>query len=237
VRPATVAGDRSRLAAAALVAGNVVPLVGVVAFDWSLASLLVVYWVESGIVGAFSVAKIRRATGGDDPDDLPSLSFDDRSVASFVGEPNDAIARFFIGHYGGFWAIHGGFVVALSVTFLADAGPIDPVAVAVVAGSLVASHGYSYRVNFVGEREFERAGPVTLMVDPYRRVFVLHLTIVLGAFAVDLVGAPVGALVVMVLAKTALDLRAHRREHARMRARERERREGGPDPERAPTAQ
>lgn len=53
------------------------------------------------------------------------------------------------------------------------------------------------------------------MVEPYRRVVVLHVTIVLGAIGVAVVGAPVGALVVMVLAKTALDLRGHWREHDR----------------------
>jgi hypothetical protein len=87
--------------------------------------------------------------------------------------------------------------------------------VALAGVGLLVHHVVSYRINYVGEREYERVGPVTLMVEPYRRVFVLHLTVVLGAFAV----APVGALAVMVLAKTALDLRGHRREHDRARRR------------------
>ena len=80
-------------------------------------------------------------------------------------------------------------------------------------------HAVSYRVNFVGDREYERAGPVTLMVEPYRRVFVLHVTVVSGAFGVALVGSPVGALVVMVVVKTLLDLRGHWQEHDRARQR------------------
>jgi hypothetical protein len=55
--------------------------------------------------------------------------------------------------------------------------------------------------------------------EPYRRVFVLHVTVVSGAFGVALVGSPVGALVVMVVVKTLLDLRGHWQEHDRARQR------------------
>ena len=53
--------------------------------------------------------------------------------------------------------------------------------------------------------------------DRYGRVIVLHMTIILGAFAVAFVGAPIGALVVMVVLKTAVDLSAHLAERRRRR--------------------
>ncbi|MGH2838569.1 MAG: DUF6498-containing protein [Thermoleophilaceae bacterium] len=43
----------------------------------------------------------------------------------------------------------------------------------------------------------------------------LHLTILFGGFIVAFLGAPIGALIVLVVLKTALDLGLHRREHAR----------------------
>ena len=204
--------------AAGLVLANLVPLVGVLALGWDLHSLLVVYWLESGVVGVAFAAKIRRAKGETDPDDLPSVRFNDRSAASFAGAPNREIVGFFATHYGGFWVVHGLFVAIFPVTFpaLGFASP-RPVALALVG--LVAYHLVSYRVNFVGGREYEHAGPAMLMVEPYRRVFVLHVTIVFGAFGVAAVGAPVGMLAVMVLAKTVLDLRGHWREHDRARER------------------
>jgi hypothetical protein len=206
----------SRLAVAALLAGNAVPLVGVLAFGWDAHSLLVVYWLESGVVGAISVLKVLRAEGADDPDALPTMRFNERSVASFVGTPNRRVARFFVSHYGGFWAVHGVFVLVFAAAFpLPFASPVD---VALATVGFVGYHAVSYHRNFVGGREFERNGPVTLMVEPYRRVLVLHVTIVFGFFAVGSIGAPVGALVVMVLAKTALDLRGHWREHDRAKA-------------------
>jgi hypothetical protein len=42
---------------------------------------------------------------------------------------------------------------------------------------------------------------------------VLHLTIIFGAMAVAFLGAPITALVVLVVLKTAFDLRLHLREH------------------------
>jgi len=209
---------RPRTAAAGLVVANAVPLVGVVALGWGLHSILVGYWLESAAVGVASVGKIRRAAGEDDPGELPSMSFNDVPVESFVGRSNRAIARFFLGHYGAFWIVHGAFVLVFPLVF-PGLEPASPGVVAAAAVGLAAYHAVSYRINYVGRREYERVGPVTLMIEPYRRVFVLHLTVVLGAFAVARLGAPVGALAVMVVVKTALDLRGHWKEHERARRR------------------
>jgi hypothetical protein len=55
------------------------------------------------------------------------------------------------------------------------------------------------------------------MFAPYGRLVVLHVTIILGAIAISTTGAPVAAIVVLVLLKTALDLGLHLREHRRLR--------------------
>ena len=51
------------------------------------------------------------------------------------------------------------------------------------------------------------------MFAPYGRLVILHLTILLGAFAIMVIGAPVGAVAVLVALKTAMDLGFHLREH------------------------
>ena len=106
-----------RMTAGTLIVANAVPLVGVLAFGWGLHSLLVIYWVESAVVGTASVAKILRAEGEDDPTELPSMKFNDRSVGSFVGESNRRIATFFVSHYGVFWLVHGLFVGIFPLIF------------------------------------------------------------------------------------------------------------------------
>lgn len=207
----------SRTAAIGLVVANLIPLFGVLFGGWNAHSLLVVYWLESAVVGVESLFKILRAKGDDHPEELPQMSFNDTSVNAFVGQAKRAIASFFVFHYGMFWLVHGVFVLLFP-----GIGGMDPVSLGVVplaAAGLVLYHALSYHLNYIGGREYERTGPVTQMVEPYKRVFVLHLTILLGFFGIALVGAPVGALAVMVLVKTALDFWGHWREHERARER------------------
>lgn len=54
------AGSRSM---AALLIANAIPLVGVLFFGWSLLTILVIYWLENGIVGFWNVPKIVLAQG------------------------------------------------------------------------------------------------------------------------------------------------------------------------------
>lgn len=196
--------ERVRTSAATLVLANAVPLAGVVALGWDLHSLLVVYWLESAVVGAFTVPKMIHAGGGTEADE--------ESVRLLrLGLVLGRIA-FFCVHYGIFWVVHGVFVLRFPAMF-PDLAWASPGVVAAGTVGLVVSHAVSYRRNFVGGREYARTSPKRLMSAPYRRVVVLHLTVILGAFAIAAVDAPVGALAVMVVVKTALDLRAHWREH------------------------
>jgi hypothetical protein len=55
-----------------------------------------------------------------------------------------------------------------------------------------------------------------MMLAPYGRLVILHLTIILGAMATGWLGSPVGALLVLVGLKTVLDLYFHLREHRRL---------------------
>src|SRR3712207_5035022 len=53
----------SSRSAVLLLAANLIPLVGVVFFGWSLLTILVLYWLENGIVGLWNVPKIILAKG------------------------------------------------------------------------------------------------------------------------------------------------------------------------------
>jgi hypothetical protein len=46
----------------------------------------------------------------------------------------------------------------------------------------------------------------------------LHLTIIFGGFLMMLLGSPVVGLLFLIVLKTAIDLRAHLREHAKYNA-------------------
>ena len=90
---------------------------------------------------------------------------------------------------------------------------IERLAIAVVI--LAISHGVSFYLNFIRAGEYRRVSAAELMMRPYGRVVVLHMTILVGAFAIAATGAPVAALVVLVAIKTAIDLGLHLAEHRR----------------------
>lgn len=91
--------------------------------------------------------------------------------------------------------------------------------VSLAAVTIFVSHAVSFFVNFIGEREYLTVSAAEQMFEPYSRVIVLHLTIIGGGLLAGLLGAPVAALVVMVLLKIAIDLWAHLREHRKARQR------------------
>jgi hypothetical protein len=245
----------SSRSAIALIVANAIPLVGVAFFGWSLWTILVLYWVENGIVGFWTVPKILLARGSiiGDVGKLTSVGFgrlasggsralDLAAAAMPAGEVESAatgclrvpLTLFFLVHYGIFWLVHGLFVFALPNFLGAANNGIDPgfpgvasdvvvrssgfgeiawSSVAIGAVALFISHGASFLFTYLGRGEYLRTSAPAQMVAPYGRVVVLHLTIIFGAFVVALVGAPIGALVILVVLKTLLDLRIHLSTH------------------------
>jgi hypothetical protein len=120
-----------------LLLANAIPLVGVLFFGWSLLTILVLYWVENGIIGLWNVPKLALARGSAIPretlerrlaemDGLPADASPERQLArdrlavmtrlgrsSVPGAGRAGLAIFFSIHYGMFWIVHGIFVFAL----------------------------------------------------------------------------------------------------------------------------
>ena len=215
----------------ALIAVNVVPIVGVAFWDWSLMMILVLYWIESGIVGAINVFKIAHARGGgEEPPVTVNGNRITIRVSGMAGATGTApLIAFFIIHYGIFWAVHGVFIFLLPVfAGLAspqldptepgfgfapmDLGPLPLDGLLLAALLLAASHAVSYFTNYIGRGEYLRATPAGQMMSVYGRVFVLHITIILGAVVIGVFGTPIAALYLLVGLKTAIDLALHLRE-------------------------
>lgn len=219
---------------ALLVGFNMVPLAGVLFWGWNVATLLVLYWVENGIVGVLNVAKILLARGQLVPGSTPAVRF-----SGNIGVSNAAIAGFFLIHYGIFWLVHGVFVWTLPL-FFGGSGPLAPFspdigqgfgpdalafdhivinsgpdlsAVAWGALGLAISHGASFVLNFLGRGEYLRISAAQQMFAPYGRLVILHLSIIFGAFISLAIGSPVGAIAVLVILKTIVDLGLTLRAH------------------------
>ncbi len=221
----------SGVAAIVLIASNAIPLFGVLFLGWDILTLLVLYWIESGVIGLVNVLKMARAEGQPRPDAGAGVTFRDPPGCGPTAAKSFAIP-FFIFHYGLFWIVHGVFVFLLPVfvrlfsmfrpdaTFgqdTADAGlwgaAISIEGILFAALALAVSHTISFYVYFIRRGEHRRVSVMAQMARPYGRVVVLHLTIILGGVLVAAVGQPIALLVLLVVLKTALDLALHLRSH------------------------
>lgn len=207
------------LSSAALVLANLVPLAGGLLGLWSVAEIMILFWAENLVIGLFNL--LRMAT----------VLLGRRAFEMLVLMP------FFTLHYGGFTAVHGVFVVHVfgppEVADILDAPALllSPAGLLWPLLALAASHGLSFALNFLGAGEWRRIEPDALMFQPYGRVIVLHLVILAGGAIALALGAPLGALALLVLLKIGADLVAHRREHAGARAgSDRRDPDGGVDP-------
>lgn len=177
--------------AVGLVVANLVPLVGVLFFGWSLFGVMWLYWAENGVIGAFALLRI--LTAGEGHGQKPVM------------------APFFAVHFGIFWTVHGTFVASLFGPGHGDAALRALGRDLQVEGllALVLSHGASFALNYLGRGEWRATSPGAEMVKPYGRVVLLHVVILVGGFLVATTGAGVLALALFVGLKTALDLGVH----------------------------
>ena len=74
-----------------LIVANLIPLAGVLLFGWSLWTILVLYWVENGIVGFWNVPKLLLAQGSVLPTVPPPMP--DRAALAATGGDREAAAK------------------------------------------------------------------------------------------------------------------------------------------------
>ncbi|HUU10725.1 MAG TPA: DUF6498-containing protein [Phycisphaerae bacterium] len=192
-----------------LVAANLVPLYGVLFLAWDVFAVVFLYWLENVAVGVFAVL---RMLFNRTPEPLKWLQ-------------KALLIPFFAVHYGMFAYVHGMFVLilfnqqgeavldemspALLWGIIRDHGLIVPAAV------LAASHAFSLVWLYLIKGECRRTYLIEEQSRPYRRVVVLHVTIIGGGFLIQMLGSPAWALALLVLLKVGADLVAHSRSHRR----------------------
>ena len=185
----------------ALIAANLLPIPGVLIMNWNLSDVMVLYWAESAVIGFWSVVK---------------LAIIEKWTALFS-------APLVIAGFGAFMSMHFSFIYYFFVRGIDAAGPEPFVWDALLdlfiplrpaLASLFISHGVSFFTNYLGRREYLEMDRKRQMSDLYKHIFVMHLTVIIGGFATMLLRAPEAALLLLIAMKTAVDLRAHRRQHA-----------------------
>ena len=197
-----------RISMALLVAANLLPLVGVLLWDWDVFFLLLLFWCENVIIGLFGIARI-----------IVSGTTENTFEGLFL-------PVFFLVHYGGFMFGHFMVLFGMYSSWGEEMGNVAVPAdyygmvvenlnwVALVA--LFVSHGWSFVENFMGNQEHDNLTPNQAMALPYRRMMITHVALILGGFLLMETGQPLGGLILLILMKIAMDVTFHRKEHNRL---------------------
>lgn len=199
-----------------LIAANLIPVGGVLLLGWGVFDVLLLYWTENVVIGGFNVLRMLVVRPA-----VPALW-----LGKLVSVP------FFMVHYGMFTAVHGFFLVALfqdvagswgvsgttdeQALFAVVASVIDRPGALIAVGSLLVSHGVSFAVNYIGRGEYRKSSLQGVMMQPYARVVVMHVTIIGMGFLVVLTGTRVAGLLLLVVLKIGVDVAAHVNEHAKL---------------------
>lgn len=207
---------QSQVSFVGVLVANLASVAAIWWYGWQAHALLLVYWLETGVVIALYVAKIKRAKGTDDPVDIRSWTkFDGEPAQSYIGKPNWTVVDAHVSTYIGLWPFVGVFLFIVPFAEEAVLEPASPAVIALAAASLVSYHLFSYWYVYIGFREYERRGPVSLLVEPAPRFWALLLTLIFGLGAASITRNSAGVIVVLVFFKTCTDLLAHRRERKR----------------------
>jgi hypothetical protein len=206
----TPAPSYPRLAALALAAANLVPLAGVIFWGWDAFLLLVLYWAETAAFGFWTILQIML------------LQFDGtsrlRGALAALG-----LGAFFTVHAGLFMTVHMIFLWALFAGPWAARvhGPGDFIRVILIGAglwipfaALFLARGALTFNDAINRFVFARGDRVTPAGDAqgnilgrfYGRIVLMHLAILLGGMAAMRFGT-LAPLVILILAKTALDLK------------------------------
>ena len=217
--------DLTNIPVIVLIAANLIPLWGVSFLGRDALHIVLLYWSENLSIGFYNILKIATAKVEHPVMHLGKLF----------------LIPFFTVHYGGFMAVHGFFVLALSkmaegpdiqvasiggkewpcffvfiqllINVIRQMYAIIPQQMKLAILALFFSHGVSFVYNYLLKGEYTTAKPKELMGKPYARIVIMHIAIIAGGFLTMMLGSPVGLLVVLVIGKILLDIKLHLREH------------------------
>lgn len=219
-----------RVSSLALIAANLMPLGGVLLLGWDVLSILLLYWAESVIIGVLNVFRMIACQN----DNillglLPQLA--GRSVPEELSRSIPAIAvnafkfiliPFFVLHYGGFCWGHLTLVIGLfsdqglSIRLGSSLAALWERSFWIAVAAIAGSHLFSFVTNYIGRGEYKTASLFLLMHRPYGRIIAMHLAVVLGAGLIIWLGSPLPMLIILIVAKTVLDMRLHERERGKL---------------------
>jgi hypothetical protein len=175
-----------------LLISNLVVVFFAISKNSSLFEMMFVYWIQSIIIGIFTLTKI-------------ILIKKNNLIKTYYH------ALFFIGHYGAFNLIYLFFFITnafSSEIMKLSAINIEYKFIFLTSIIFFINHLFSFIYNFKEDSKKE-TNPKDIMISPYLRTIPLHIIVVLGFF---LMNSKI-ALIVFLILKIFVDLIMHQNEH------------------------
>ena len=179
---------------------NAIPIYGVFQWGWKSFDLIFLYWLENLIIGAIMILR---------------MIIRPYSHAVELAMPT-FLVPFFTFHYGMFCFVHGTFVVSLFGEGLPPelAGMDIPEIIWPLIESrhlfwpLMGLLAYNLLdwARDVSERGLGSDGIKQLTTAPYRRIIILHITIIASGFAMVALNEPLAGLLLLIVFKTGMDI-------------------------------
>ena len=203
----------------ALLCANSITIVLAVAGNWDAATVLFIYWAQSVIIGIFTVIALMRA-------DTAAISSDrgmSLEAKAGLGIFITWIARYSKYLIAGFFALHYGLFHWGYFEFIVDSGLFGVVdfsnpGVWTSCGLFFVNHLFS---SLYYRRDERKGGDYVQeeFIQPYSRIFPMHLTIIFGAIVVSVLSvvgieSTLPVLVLFLVLKIYADMRMHIKKHA-----------------------
>ena len=179
----------------AIIVTGLIPIWGVLHYGWDAVQIVILFWIETLIVGVFTWLRVREAERN-------------------PGDPGPfKVSSFFVVHYGLFWLVHGVLVWVLVLVFMAGVGWSGAWSSTVGDQTFwLALIGVGLMQTMIYWRDWARpeawrgADPSTEMFKPYGRVVALHLLVIAGFWVITLTGGARNLVIVLCAAKVVVDV-------------------------------
>lgn len=185
-----------------LVCSNLITIVLAIILHWSIFTLLWGYWLQSIIIGLFTVVKLLMS------------GYRDKQKGNFLAVIKNSI--FFTCHYGFFHIVYLVFLFFISTNKSSGFyfGKPDLIGIIFIGLLFFINHLYSFLKNYIWEKKSFGFSTKDIFLEPYKRIFPMHLTIIAAGFFSALVPSAETPLIIMFLMlKTLADLKSHQIMH------------------------
>ena len=168
-----------------LVIANLLPVVGVWFFNWSAQEVFLVYCLETIIIGIFTLLKMLISGLIKKQDDWQTTG------GNTIKQPFWFFMFFFLIHYGFFVAIQMGLFFSVSgigdqhgitiTNFFSKWPSLLTNNAYIMLGVFIVSYGFRFISDFILSGDYKTTSLGYLMFQPYGRIFVQQVTVILGS--------------------------------------------------------